>query len=63
MDQPARSSERGLVARIWALRDNVSACDAVCVALAEALDCRLLTTDARLAAAPGPACTVGVVPR
>ena len=53
----------GLVARIWALRDNVSAYDAAYVALAEALDCPLLTTDARLAAAPGPVCTFTVVPR
>ncbi|WP_419925151.1 type II toxin-antitoxin system VapC family toxin [Candidatus Poriferisocius sp.] len=52
----------GLVARIWALRDNVSAYDAAYVALAEALDCPLLTADARLAAAPGPICPVTVVP-
>lgn len=52
----------GLVARIWALRDNVSAYDAAYVALAEALDCPLLTADARLAAAPGPSCPVTVVP-
>lgn len=52
----------GLVARIWALRDNVSAYDAGYVALAEALDCPLLTADARLAAAPGPSCPITVVP-
>lgn len=52
----------GLVPRIWALRDNVSAYDAAYVALAEALDCPLLTADARLAAAPGPNCPVTVVP-
>lgn len=52
----------GLVPRIWALRDNVSAYDAAYVALAEALDCPLLTTDARLAAAPGPLCTFTVLP-
>lgn len=52
----------GLVPRIWALRDNVSAYDAAYVALAEALDCPLLTADALLAAAPGPKCPVTVVP-
>ena len=52
----------GLVPRIWSLRDNVSAYDAAYVALAEALDCPLLTTDSRLAAAPGPLCTFTVLP-
>ena len=52
----------GLIARIWALRDNVSAYDAAYVALAEALDCPLLTADARLAAAPGPNCPITVLP-
>ena len=52
----------GLVARIWALRDNVSAYDTAYVALAEALDCPLLTADARLASAPGPDCPITVVP-
>ena len=51
----------GLVPRMWALRDNVSAYDAAFVALAEALDCPLLTADARLAAAPGPDCPVTVL--
>jgi predicted nucleic acid-binding protein len=36
--------------RIWALRDNVTAYDAVYLALAELLDLPLVTTDARLAA-------------
>jgi predicted nucleic acid-binding protein len=39
--------------RVWDLRDNLTACDAVYVALAEALDTILLTRDQRLAAAPG----------
>ena len=52
----------GLVPRMWALRGNVSAYDAAYVALAEALDCPLLTADARLAAAPGPDCPITVVP-
>ncbi len=52
----------GLVARIWTLRDNMSAYDASYVALAETLDCPLLTTDARLANAPGPNCPITVLP-
>lgn len=52
-----------LVARIWELRDNLSAYDATYVALAEALDCPLLTADGRLARASGIGCPVTVVPR
>jgi predicted nucleic acid-binding protein len=40
-----------LLARAWDLRRNTTAYDAVYVALAEALDTELVTTDARLAAA------------
>ena len=39
--------------RIWALRHNVTAYDAVYLALAESLPAPLITCDARLAAAPG----------
>lgn len=39
--------------RIWMLRDNVSAYDAVYVALAETLSTVLVTGDARLSRAPG----------
>ena len=46
----------------WALRHNLSAYDACYVALAEALDCPLLTADARMALAPGPECSFIVVP-
>lgn len=49
--------------RIWALRHNLSAYDASYVALAEALNCPLLTADARLAGAPGPDCPITLVPR
>ena len=38
--------------RAFSLRDNLSAYDAAYVALAEALDCALLTRDARLANSP-----------
>lgn len=48
--------------RMWALRHSLSAYDATYVALAEALSATsLLTTDARLAAAPGVQCVVDVL--
>ncbi|MFN2470506.1 MAG: type II toxin-antitoxin system VapC family toxin [Gaiellaceae bacterium] len=46
------------VARIWELRQTLSPPDAAFVALAEALDARLVTTDQRLARAPGLAVEV-----
>src|SRR6266852_3136620 len=42
-----------LLPRVWDLRNNLTAYDAVYVALAEALDAPLLTRDKRLAASPG----------
>ena len=42
-----------LLPRVWELRNNLTAYDAVYVALAEALDAPLLTRDRRLATAPG----------
>lgn len=50
-----------LRARCWELRNNLTTYDAVYVALAEALNVPLLTSDARLAAAPGIRCEVAVV--
>lgn len=38
--------------RVWQLRDNVSAYDAIYIALAEALKTTLLTCDTKLASAP-----------
>jgi predicted nucleic acid-binding protein len=38
---------------MWQLRSNLTLGDAAFVALAEALGATLVTTDARLAAAPG----------
>jgi predicted nucleic acid-binding protein len=52
----------GLVDRVWALRDNLTTYDATYVAVAEALDCGLLTGDRRLAGAPGIRCPVTVIP-
>lgn len=49
--------------RIWELRDNVTAYDATYVALAEALDCPLITADGRLSRAPGIHCSITLVPR
>ena len=53
----------GVLDRVWQLRDNLSADDASYVALAEALDCPLVTADARLTRAPGLQCSVTLVPR
>jgi predicted nucleic acid-binding protein len=50
-----------LLPRVWTLRRNLTAYDAVYVALAEALDAPLLTCDRRLAAASGHQARVEVV--
>ena len=50
-----------LLRRAWQLRDNVTAYDACYVALAEALDCPLLTADARLSRADGPVCDIDLI--
>lgn len=52
----------GLLDRVWELRDNVSAYDASYVALAELLNCHLLTADGRLSRAPGIRCAITVLP-
>ena len=50
-----------LMSRVWDLRANLSAYDAVYVALAGALDAPLLTRDQRLANAPGHGARVEMV--
>lgn len=50
-----------LMRRAYELRANVTAYDAAYVALAEQLDCVLVTADARLAKAPGVRCLVDLV--
>jgi predicted nucleic acid-binding protein len=50
-----------LMARAYELRSNLTPYDATYVALAEMLDCPLLTADIRLAKAPGPHCQVNVI--
>jgi predicted nucleic acid-binding protein len=47
--------------RAHELRANVSAYDATYIALAEQLDCVLVTADRRLTSAPGPRCTITVI--
>ncbi len=50
-----------LMVRAFELRTNVTAYDACYVALAEALDCPLITADRRLANAPMTTCTTEVL--
>lgn len=56
-----RVPHASLLPRCWELREDVTPYDAVYVALAEHLGTRLVTGDARLAAAPGPRCEVEVL--
>ncbi|MDQ3722477.1 MAG: type II toxin-antitoxin system VapC family toxin [Actinomycetota bacterium] len=61
-DLPIISWPHGpLLGRVWALRENMSAYDAVYVALAEVLDAQLVTADRRLAKAVGSVSTVEVI--
>ena len=48
-----RHPHEPFLSRIWELRQNLTAYDAVYVALAEVLEAPLLTRDGRLANAPG----------
>ena len=56
-----RHSHFDLLGRAWELRDNLTAYDAMYVALAEAIDSPLVTCDARLSTAPGHAAQIEVV--
>ena len=47
-----------LATRVWELRENVTVYDGWYVALAEALDATLVTSDERLRRAAGPRCPV-----
>jgi predicted nucleic acid-binding protein len=49
----SRYSHVAFLDRVWEPKDNLSAYDAAYVALAETLNAPLITTDARLARAPG----------
>jgi predicted nucleic acid-binding protein len=45
-----------VISRVWELRSTVTAYDAAYVAIAEQNQCPLVTTDLKLAGAPGPTC-------
>jgi predicted nucleic acid-binding protein len=53
-----RFAHRLLLERAWELRDTVRGADAMYVALAEALEATLITTDRRLSTATGPLCQI-----
>ena len=55
-------SFRPFAERVWDLRANLTSYDAWYVALAEALDCPLVTLDRRLSRAVGPVCDIIVPP-
>jgi predicted nucleic acid-binding protein len=55
-----RAPHRPLLPRCWELRDNLTIYDAAYVALAEAMNTRLLTGDQKLARAPGPQCPIEI---
>jgi predicted nucleic acid-binding protein len=57
-----RIGHRALLRRAWELRHTITPYDAAYVALAEAIGAVLITADRRLATAPGPRCTIEVVP-
>jgi predicted nucleic acid-binding protein len=50
-----------LLPRVWELRKNLTAYDAVYVALAEALEMPLLTCDGNIAGAPGHRARIDVI--
>ena len=56
-----RHAHEPLLPRVWELRRNLSAYDAIYVALAEVLDAPLLTCDRRLSRAPGVTARIQVV--
>jgi predicted nucleic acid-binding protein len=56
-----RHAHLDLVARAWKLRQNITAYDAVYVALAEALAAPMVTCDAPLAKAPGHRAHIEVI--
>ncbi|MDQ3734261.1 MAG: type II toxin-antitoxin system VapC family toxin [Actinomycetota bacterium] len=56
----SRYAHLGFRERIWELRDSMTAYDAAYIALAEALDAPLVTTDTRLGRASGRRCVVEV---
>ncbi|GAA3734875.1 putative nucleic acid-binding protein [Spinactinospora alkalitolerans] len=53
---------RSLLQRMWELRGNISGYDAAYVATAESHGCPLVTTDRKIARAPGLKCEIRVLP-
>lgn len=56
-----RHAHLDLLGRAWALRDNLTAYDAMYIALAEAIEAPLLTCDGSLGATPGHAVLIEVI--
>ena len=56
-----RVGQVGLLSEAWGVRHNLTAYDAMYVALARAVDCELITTDRRLAGAPNLGIVLTVV--
>jgi predicted nucleic acid-binding protein len=56
-----RHAHVDLLARAWKLRDNLSAFDAMYVALAEAIEATIITCDSPLAKAPGHHARIEVI--
>ncbi len=56
-----RHAHLDLLGRAWELRDNLTAYDAIYVALAEALDAPLVTCDGPLGATPGHTARIEVI--
>lgn len=59
--EASRYSSSMLIPRAMQLRANLTVYDATYVALAEVLECALLTRDRRIAEAPGIRCAVQVI--
>jgi len=56
-----RHAHLDLLGRAWKLRDNLSAYDAMYVALAEAINASIVTCDAALSKAPGRRATIELI--
>jgi predicted nucleic acid-binding protein len=56
-----RHAHLDLLGRAWRLRDNITAYDAMYVALAEAIDAPIVTCDGPLAKAPGHQARIEVI--
>lgn len=56
-----RYAHEPILGRVWELRQNLTAYDAVYVALAEVLGAVLLTADGGISRAPGVACKVELI--